>query len=39
MLQQTKGGRSYFEMMISFLSDKYPEIEMLDHTIVIFLIF
>ena len=39
MLQWTWGCTYLFELVFSFFSDKYPEVELLDHTVVPFLIF
>ena len=39
MLQQIWWGRYLFKVVILFSSDKYQEVELLDHTVVLFLIF
>ena len=39
MLQWTWECRYLFEILISVLSDKYPEVELLDHVVVLFLVF
>ena len=39
MLQWTWGCTGLFKLVFSFSSDKYPEVELLDHMVVLFLIF
>ena len=39
MLQWTWGCIHHFELVFSFSSDKYPEVEFLGHMVVLFLIF
>ena len=39
MLQWTWGCRHVFEIVIKLFSDKYPQVELLDHKVVLFLIF
>jgi len=39
MLQWTQGYRHLFKIIISFSLGKYPEVELLDHMIFLFLIF
>ena len=39
MLHWTWGCIYFLELELSFASDKYPEVELLDHMVVLFLIF